>query len=288
MSPLAIGAALALAASVALNASYVLQHAGSVTADAISARRPLATLRSLLSSRAWLIGGALGVTGWGLHVGALAHAPLSIVQAFVAGGLALTLPMASIGLGHRVSAGERRAAALLVLALVLLSLGLRGVGRHAQADTAALIGCTAVLVVGAGLLAGLVRGPGRAAALAVAGGALYGAADLSIKTLTGSHRPLTSPWLLVAALATAGAFFAFQRGLQLGRPVTTIALMTAATNVTSVAGAFIVFGDPLGRTPALAVAHALAFGLVALGAWWLAPAQAAHLSSMGDNAPGHE
>jgi hypothetical protein len=53
-----------------------------------------------------------------------------------------------------------------------------------------------------------------------------------------------------------------------------IALMTTATNVSSIAGAFVVFGDPLGRTPGIAVLHALAFALVAASAWRLAPAQA--------------
>lgn len=288
VSPLAVGAALALAASVALNASYVLQHAGSGAARAITLRRPVATVRSLLASRVWLLGGLLGLAGWALHVGALAHAPLSIVQAFVAGGLALTVPMASRGLGHRVSSRERAAALLLVVGLVLLSVGLRGVGRHAHADTGVLVAWLGALFVGAGLLAGLVRGPGRAAALAVSGGALYGAADLAIKALTGTARPLTSPWLLVAAVATAGAFFAFQRALQLGRPVTTIALMTVATNATSIGGAFVAFGDPLGRTPALAAAHGVAFALVAVGAWWLAPAQAAYLTAMGENARTHD
>jgi hypothetical protein len=50
--------------------------------------------------------------------------------------------------------------------------------------------------------------------------------------------------------------------------------MTAATNVGSIAGAFVVFGDPLGRTPTLAAIHALAFALVLVAAWLLAPAQA--------------
>jgi hypothetical protein len=50
--------------------------------------------------------------------------------------------------------------------------------------------------------------------------------------------------------------------------------MTAATNVSSIAGAFVVFGDPLGSTPLLATTHALAFVLVIVAAWRLAPAQA--------------
>ena len=85
---------------------------------------------------------------------------------------------------------------------------------------------------------------------------------------------MASPWLYAALACTAGAFFAFQRGLQSARPVAVIALMTAATNVSSIAGAFVVFGDPLGSTPLLAALHALAFVLVFIAAWRLAPAQA--------------
>ncbi|MEA2250440.1 MAG: hypothetical protein QOI62_3658 [Solirubrobacteraceae bacterium] len=277
MTSLAWGLALALVASVALNASYLLQHAGSTAgAIEITPRRPVATLASLLRSPLWALGAVLGVTGWALHVGALSRAPLSLVQAFVAGGLALTVPMAAIGLGHRARPDERRAAGLMVAALVLLSLGLHGAGRHAAYSPVVLGGYLAALGAVAAVLAVADSGARRAAALGLAGGTLYGAADLAIKALTrhGVGSALTSPWVVAAALATIGAFFAFQRGLQLGRPVTVIALMTAATNVTSIAGGFVVFGDPLGRTPLLAVLHAIGFGLVAVAAWRLAPSQA--------------
>jgi hypothetical protein len=277
VSSLALGLSLALVASVALNASYLLQHAGSTAgAIEITPRRPVATLASLLRSPLWALGAVLGVGGWALHVGALSRAPLSLVQAFVAGGLALTVPMAAIGLGHRARSDERRAAGLMVVALVLLSLGLHGAGRHAAYAPIVLGGYLAALGAVAAMLAAVDGGARRAPALGLAGGTLYGAADLAIKALTrhGVGSALTSPWIVAAALATVGAFFAFQRGLQLGRPVTVIALMTAATNVTSIAGGFVVFGDPLGRTPLLAVLHAIGFGLVAVAAWRLAPSQA--------------
>jgi hypothetical protein len=54
-----------------------------------------------------------------------------------------------------------------------------------------------------------------------------------------------------------------------------IALMTAATDVTAVFGGLGLFGDPLGRTPALVAAHVAGFVLVVLAGWALAPAQAA-------------
>jgi hypothetical protein len=101
---------------------------------------------------------------------------------------------------------------------------------------------------------------------------------VAIKALTGVAHDhgllavLGSPWLAAAVLATAGAFFSFQRGLQTGRAVPVIVLMTAGTTAVSVAGGFAVFGDPLGRTPLLAVLHAAGFVLVTIAAAMLAPA----------------
>lgn len=275
MSGLAIGLALALGASVALNAGFVLQHAGSAALPAVTVRRPLATLRRLLASPLWLVGLGLGLAGWALHVDALAHAPLSLVQAFVAGGLVLAVPMATIGLGHRLSAREQGAVVVLAVGLALLCTGVRG-DRHAPVPAAAL----AAWLAGAGALAaGLGAAASRlgAGVLGAAGGALYGAADLAIKALTHEHgvRAIaTSPWLAVAALATLSAFFCFQRALQVGPAVPVIAMMTAATNLVSILGGLAVLGDPLGRTPALAVLHAAAFALVVAAAWRLAPVQA--------------
>jgi hypothetical protein len=277
MRSLVLGLALAVGASVALSASYLLQHAGSGSAVAVSARRPLATLRSLLGSPAWTLGAAVGLAGWAMHIDALAHAPLSLVQAFVAGGLALTVPIAAIGLGHRARPQEKHATLVMVVALILLSVGLRAHGARERPDAVVLGAYLTALAGTAGVLVALPREQDRPAALALAGGLLYGAADLTIKALTGmtTAAAATSPWLAAAALTTIGAFFAFQRALQAGRPVTVIALMTAATNVASIAGGFAVFGDQLGRTPTQVTAHALGFALVGLAAWRLAPSQAA-------------
>jgi hypothetical protein len=276
MSSTTIGVLLAIAAAVALNASYLMQHAGSSTTAAIDPRRPVATLVALLRSPIWAAGAVVGMTGWGLHIGALREAPLSLVQAFVAGGLALTAPMAALGLRRRPARGETQAVALMVLALALLSIGLAG-GRHAHFTAVALAAALALLVSLAAVLAACAHGDHRPLALGVAGGLLYGAADMALKAVTGLHgigAIVASPWLYAALASTVGAFFAFQRGLQADRPVAVIALMTAATNVSSIAGAFVVYGDALGHSPLLAVAHGLAFVLVIVAAWLLAPAQA--------------
>ncbi len=278
MSVLLTGLGLAVLASLALNGGYLLQHAGSRDGPPVTLRRPLVALRGLMSSRLWLAGLVLGLAGWALHVGALSVAPLSLVQAFAAGGLALAAPLGARALRQPLRARERRAIAVIVVALTLLAAG--AVAGPAGAVPVATL-AAAFLVPCAGLAAILaaVRGPRRAHALGAAGGALYGIGDAATKALTATvHGGLgvaaAAPWLAVLAGASAGAFVCFQRGLQLGPAVPVVALMTAATNVVAIAAGLVLFGDPLGASPALAVVHALAFALAVGAAWLLAPVQA--------------
>ncbi|MGZ6672827.1 MAG: hypothetical protein ACXVFM_10810, partial [Solirubrobacteraceae bacterium] len=161
MSALAAGLGLALLASLALNSSYLLQHAGSRGGPPVTVRRPLVALRGLLSSRMWMAGLALGLSGWSLHVAALSLAPLSLVQAFAAGGLALAAPLGARALRQPLGARERRAIVMIVLALALLAAGAVG-GAPAAAPAA---GPAALFMVPCAALAALlaaVRGPRRA------------------------------------------------------------------------------------------------------------------------------
>lgn len=278
VGPLALGLVLALGASLALNGSYVVQHLGSAGAPAISVRRPLASLGGLLRSPLWLAGAAAGMLGWALHVGALANAPLSLVQAFSAGGLALVVPLATRLTGATLGPAERRGIALMVVALVVLSLG----ATAPAVPAVPLAPLLAVLAVGGLLAAGLAAAPGgrrRAHALGLAAGVLYGLGDAATKAATvvahaGVAAALASPWPAAVLLASAGAFFCFQRGLQIGPAVPVIALMTAATNLVAILVGVVVLGEPLGASLPVALAHAAALAAVGVAAWWLAPAQA--------------
>jgi len=278
MSPLAGGLGLALLASVALNSSYLLQHAGSRGGPPVTVRRPLVALRGLLSSRLWLAGLGLGLLGWAVHVAALSLAPLSLVQAFAAGGLALAAPVGARVLRQPLSARERRAIAVIAVALSLLATGAVAGPRAAVPAAGAAVAFLVPCAVLAATLAAM-RGPRRAHALGAAGGVLYGIGDAATKALTAAARgglgiAAIGLWTAVLLVATAGAFLCFQRGLQLGPAVPVVALMTAATNVVAIAAGLVAFGDPLGATQPLAILHAVAFVLVVGAAWALAPMQA--------------
>jgi hypothetical protein len=275
-SALILGLGLAVVASVAQNGSYLLQHAGSRGAPSVDLRRPLITVKGLLRSRVWIAGAAAGLLASVLHVAALAHAPLSLVQAFTAGGLVLTVPVAARAFGHRLARSELIAVGVLVTALSLLGLGAAALMAR-TVPVHALAGGVAIAAVAAALLALMPVGARRGRLLGAAGGILYGAADATTKAVTMTHgglvAALTSPWMIVLVLLCVAAFGSFQRGLQIGPAVPVIAVMTGATNAVAIVIGLLVFGEPLGASPAFAAIHIAAFALATAAGLALARAQ---------------
>jgi hypothetical protein len=129
----------------------------------------------------------------------------------------------------------------------------------------------------AALLALMPVGARRGRLLGAAGGILYGAADATTKAVTMTHgglvAALTSPWMIVLVLLCVAAFGSFQRGLQIGPAVPVIAVMTGATNAVAIVIGLLVFGEPLGASPAFAATHIAAFALATAAGLALARAQ---------------
>src|ERR1044071_6116575 len=82
-----VGLLLALASALATNLAFLFKHRGAVLAPPIRARHPLRSAADLFRSRWFAVGWMVAILAWGLHVGALSLAPLSIVQAVLSGGL---------------------------------------------------------------------------------------------------------------------------------------------------------------------------------------------------------
>ena len=83
------GLALALLSAVAINGGYAAQHRAAGSLPPLSLRRPVRSLVSLFRHGRWLAGFFAGIGGWVLYVAALALAPISLVQACSAGGIAV-------------------------------------------------------------------------------------------------------------------------------------------------------------------------------------------------------
>jgi hypothetical protein len=274
---LLLGFGLALAASLALNAGYLLQHMGGGAAPPVDARAPVATVRGLLRSRVWILGMGANLVGSLMHIGALAVAPLTLVQAFSAGGLALVVPASARLARSPLHRAERVAVAVIVAALAVLAISPRAVSIAPAAAGAPLL-FLALVLTAAGVLA-FTGGPRRGAALALVAGLLYGLSDAATKGFTdaaghGVAGAVLSPWPPVIVALCAAAFFAFQRGLQLGAAATAIVLMTAATNVVAVAAGVAVFAESFGARTGIAALHVVAMAAIAVASWHLAAVQA--------------
>ncbi len=245
----ALGLALSLASAFALNWGWVAQHGAASSLPPLRLSAPLRSLRLLVSNVRWLVGFVVGLGGWGLYVAALALAPLSLVQAVSAGGIAI------LALLVRPSGREWVGVGVGTLGLVLLAVTLGHVSSgHATSSSAALVWLGASAAA-AGTSA-LTRG---AAGLGVAAGVLYAAGDVATKTAIGGGVRV----VFVAALLSAHglAFVCLQLGFQRGGALTTAGLSTLFTNALPIVAGIALFHErlPGGTAGALRVT---AFALV--------------------------
>lgn len=270
---LELGILLALACAFVANLGFFYKYRGANSVPKVQVRHPLRSARQLYSSK-WFALGMLVATGsWGLHVAALALAPMSVVQVSLAAGVVLIAIMADRMFGFQV--GPRQWLGLCLTAAGLVTLAITSPtmhGAHSHFSSAAMISFEAGLFGLGGLL---IMGP-RAGAptehhgimLGAAAGILFGVSDVSIKALTGivgAHGALgllLSPWFGVALAASVLAFYASARGLQDGDAVPVIAVTGTAANIAGIAGGILVFGDPLPGSALGIVLQGLAFVLV--------------------------
>ena len=280
MTPL-LGILLALLCALATNVGFLFKHRGACSAPAVDIRRPLRTARTLFASRLFALGMAIASVAWIFHVAAMAVAPLSLVQAVLAGGVVLLAIMAERSFGLRISRRQWIGIGLTAVGLGLLGFSLPAVhGAHSRFSVPGMIAFEAgLLAVGTLLIIGPRIGAPiehHGFMLGAAAGILFGVSDVAIKALVGivgSHGVLglVSPWMVVAIAASVAAFYASAKGLQDGDAVPVIAITGTGANVAGIVGGIIVFGDPLSGNPTMVVAEMLAFALVLVAAW-LTPA----------------
>jgi hypothetical protein len=206
-------------------------------------------------------GQAVGWLGFGAQIVAVALAPLSLVQAFAAGGLALSVPLAAGVFRHRVSRDQRLAVLVIAFSLASLPIGLAS--ARGETRTNLLVISSVVAVV----LAGAIATRRAALSRAVAAGVFYGVADAAIKAdslALSAHGAggLLSGWTLLAVLATFAGFLAFQAALRVGNAVSAISAMTAVTALAALAFGLAAFGESLGVSAPVVFVHSIAIALV--------------------------
>src|ERR671916_2648385 len=129
-----LGLLLALATALASVVGFLYKHRGAVESPPVEARRPVRTSLALFASRWYTIGIIVATGSWGLHVAALALAPISLVQSVIAGGLVLLTVLADRIFAHRVTRREWVGVALTAAGLAFLAATMSGAGDDAHSD----------------------------------------------------------------------------------------------------------------------------------------------------------
>jgi hypothetical protein len=265
-----LGLILAVLTAFGSVAGFLYKFRGAREAPAVDLRRPLHSSVALFSSPLYTLGILIALGSWGLHVAALALAPISLVQSVIAGGLVLLTVVADRLFGIEVTRREWTGVILTAAGLAFLAATLSGDGNAAHSSYAPVTLAVFLFVVGLVGLALALR-PRRPAFLAVSAGLLWAASDTSIKALSSHLGQLGAgvvihPLAVVILVASLVGLLISARSLQLGEAVPMIALTSAAANLTTIAAGPIVFAEPLPASELGLAVRLLAFGCVIVAA----------------------
>jgi len=250
----------------------------------IYARHPARMIRSLLTSRQWLLGLLLSVAGVGLLVLALSLAPIAVAQSIASSGIVLMVVVSRLHLHEPLRRNDVVGLVVVVIAVVFVSASLRGSDNSVGLGGSwidllyAVVPTVAVVV----LIFVLIRRRGGSTAFlyGTASGLLYGIAALGMKgasTLVTRYglvasvpKIFVSAYPYVTAVGMVFALLVFQIGLQRSR----IAVMGSVSSVVAstylVAVGMLVFGEHLPTDRAILVLRLTGFAGVLIGSCFLA------------------
>ena len=265
-----LGLLLALITSLMSVVGFFLKHAGAVAAPAVEWRRPWASTVALFKVPVYTLGCVVATTSWGFHVGALALAPISVVQSVIAGGLVFVTVLAGRVFHQPVTRREWIGVALTAAGLAFLAATLDGTtdSAHADYDELRLLLAVGAATIAGGVLAYRTRtGP----PLAVAAGLMWAGSDVTIKALSGKTDELgigvlIHPFAFVILLLSLVGLLISARSLQLGPVVSVIALTSATANALTIAAGPALFKEPLPDNTGALLVRLAAFALVVAAA----------------------
>ena len=239
-----IGLTVAFASALVTNTAYSLEHDAAAALPPLSPRRPFKSAKFLIRDRRWLLAFAAESAGWLMYVAALRLAPLSLVQAVAASGVAVLAFATARGHPSRLARREQLAVVLALAGLVLLAFSLVGTAESDQHP--GVVGTVIWLAAfggGAVLLIAVPTRFGRAASLGLAAGLLFADGDVSAKLVGYGGLWLVAliPLIIAYGIGTSVLQSAYQRGDAL----TAAGTATMVTNAVPIAAGFVLFGETL-------------------------------------------
>jgi hypothetical protein len=265
----AIAIPLAAASTTLANLAYLREHDAAAALPALSMRRPLQSLRLLLTNRSWLVGFSMETGGFALYAAALTLGPLALVQSIGAGGIGVLAYVSARVTGRRLDRRRQLGVWLSILGLLALGVSLaKATGTGGDGSLPAILawlGGTAALALVALAIGRRVGALGVAEG--IAGGLLFSIGDISTKLVTQGGARFAFVITLVIGYTLGTSLL--QLGYQRSGALTVAGLATLFTNAMPILAGTVVLGEPVppGLFGALRV---LAFFAVTAGAFLLA------------------
>jgi drug/metabolite transporter (DMT)-like permease len=262
----ALAGLCALGAATLFGIAAVLQAVATARARDVAVLDPRLLLR-LARQPVFLVALVLNGLGFLLHVAALQALPLFLVQAVIAGSVAVTAVLSVRVLRARLQPRQWAAVALVVTGLVLLGVSARP--GEAEDGPAGLALVLLAVVVGVAGLAAVVRRLSYASVLlGLLAGTGFGVVAVAARLLPELGLGLLlSPTAGVLVLAGTVAFLVYSAAMQRGTVTTaTAAMVVTQTVVPAIAG--LLLGDRVrpGSVPVALLGFALALaGALGLG-----------------------
>jgi hypothetical protein len=279
MSEVAV-VATALASALAAAASSILQHRSARRAPDGRTHR---LLGHLLTRPAWIVGLIAAAIGLALHVIALAHGQLAVVQPLLISGVLFALPISSKLEGRRPSGREWMLAVLLVGGLAMFLLAARPSPGRVALDADVLAWSTVIVgaIVAILTLIGMRWPHGhKPALLGMAAGVGYGLVAALIKQATALFKTgfvhLLTDWPLYALIGAGGvALCLTQMAYRAGPLAKSMPALTVADPAASVALGALAFQEKLSGGVLPLAFQVIGFVLMAGAAAQLARREAA-------------
>ncbi|ONI73161.1 hypothetical protein ALI144C_45330 [Actinosynnema sp. ALI-1.44] len=233
----------------------------------------LASLLDLLRNRRWLLGQLAVVIGSALHFGALAFAPVTVIQPIGVLGIAVT----TVATARRDRVNPSIGTWLSLAAIVFGVGGFTSLAAsNAQVtrvsdETAVLIAMiVGLLLMVLGLVGSIGHGLVRCLAFAAGGGVVFGFASVVIRLAAlslehGNPADFPTGSLIGAVLSIPVAVWFIQQAHASGPPDLVVAALTLADPIVAIGIGYVVLGEGAKTSTVATLAEGVCFLLAALG-----------------------
>ncbi|ALG14068.1 hypothetical protein AOZ06_50795 [Kibdelosporangium phytohabitans] len=233
----------------------------------------IGSLLDLLRNRRWLLGQLAVVIGSALHFGALAFAPVTVIQPIGVLGIAVT----TIATARRDRVNPTIGTWLSLAAIVLGVGGFTSLAAsNAQVtrvsdETAVLIAMiVGLLLMVLGLVGSIGHGLVRCLAFAAGGGVVFGFASVVIRLAAlslehGNPADFPTGSLIGAVLSIPVAVWFIQQAHASGPPDLVVAALTLADPIVAIGIGYVALGEGATTSTIATLAEGVCFLLAALG-----------------------